>query len=139
MENNRAAMQRVCARSTGATGQRRKSPCRSRCVDSVTDRWRSVRLEAFPPSQGGRQLHWLLPERIQQRRRATLWSDRSPRQQTCPGAAGRSSLAAVTLAAQLACPPEILRETQSWRVTQKENGGGTSSTVGHRLVALENR
>ena len=50
-----------------------------------------------------------------------------------------SSVAVVTLAAELACPPEILRETQSWRVTQKENGGGTGSTVGHRPVALENR
>jgi hypothetical protein len=59
--------------------------------------------------------------------------------QACPGAAGRSSVAAVTLAAQLACPPEILRETQSWRFTQKENGGGTGSTVGRRPVALENR
>ena len=70
---------------------------------------------------------------------ATLWRNRPAWQLACPGAAGRSSVAAVTLAAELACPPEILGETQSWRLTQKENGGGTGSTVGHRSVALENR
>src|SRR5215472_5861070 len=98
-----------------------------------------MRLETVPPSQGDRQLYWLLPQRIQLRRRATLRRNRPPRQQARPGAAGRSSLAAITLAAQLACPEEILGETQSWCITEKENGSGASSTVGHRSVALENR
>jgi transposase len=96
-------------------------------------------LEAFPPSQSRGQLHWLLPERIHQRRRATLWSNRPTWQQACPGAADRSSLATVEMAAEPARPAEILRETQSWRLTQKENGRGAGSTVGHRSVALENR
>jgi hypothetical protein len=87
-----------------------KNPSWSRCVDAVAAGWRSMRLETLPPSQGHRQLHWLLPQRIQQRRRATFWSDRAPRQQACPGAAGRSSLAAIALATRLACPEEILRE-----------------------------
>src|SRR6202030_2988624 len=98
-----------------------------------------MQLDAIRSSQSRGQLHRLLPERARLRWGATLWRNRPARQQTHSHFFGRGSVAAVALATRLACPAEIPREAQSWRVTEKENGGGAGSPIGHRSVALENR
>jgi hypothetical protein len=97
-----------------------------------------VRLAALQQTQSGGQLHWLLSQRTQLRRGATLRRDRSSRQQTSSGAIGGGGLATPSLAATVARPPEIFSQAQTRRVVEKENSGGSGPPTGHRPMALEN-
>ena len=97
-----------------------------------------MRLAALQQTQSGGKLHWLLSQRTQLRRGATLRRDRSSRQQTSSGAIGGGGLATPSLAALVARPAEIFSQTQTRRVVEKENSGGSSPPTGHRPVALEN-